>query len=467
MNAKSKFWSTIKSILSIFFIKKRQGWIFSEKPSLRNFEISDAEIIKTILILLILGILWISLAFFVGISEAIQGKKIIFISISIFVLFLCLYVFETQDNDESNSNGFFEKYKVRLLSLSLIIPPLLIVYISQPQEQISQEAICQEPISIGIIVAITVLLFHLLYWSLGLSKEIEGNSIFIKISSISMLLSIFSQTILVIPDSIKCSLFKLFPYYLPFLLFWHSTPLKLFRLIGFIVVFVLSLAYSINVTIKYTSRKSIEYIHLKKIASLDNTNLFNKIYNSFAQILNGIFIPISELFIHLLNLTINYFILISINFFKKITEVLPTSIKLLLLFIRFLILPLSIAGCISFLIWQASDNLYYYIHNYIDINDPWLIAFIFISKYLLALVLIPFCLLISWSFEIVLKTTSSFIEIILMPNILLFMILPVFSLCLRNLNFEPYYFGFLSKISMSTWIILAGIFIITTIKKSE
>ena len=157
MKAKSKFFSKIKSI---FFLKKRQGWIFYEEPSLRNFEISETQIIRTIVFLSLLGIVWIMLAFFIGKAEPIQAKKIVFICISIAVLFLCSYIFETQYNNESKSYIFWERYKVRLLSLSLIVPPLLIVYISKFKEQSN----------IGLICAITFLVFHLLYWSLGLSN---------------------------------------------------------------------------------------------------------------------------------------------------------------------------------------------------------------------------------------------------------------------------------------------------------
>lgn len=86
-------------------------------------------------------------------------------------------------------------------------------------------------------------------------------------------------------------------------------------------------------------------------------------------------------------------------------------------------------------------------------------------KYVLALLLLPYFHIVKYRFNCINQVIPPFIEVVSMPNVILFMVLPIWSSIL--IAFEKlitsgnsnYSFGFLSWVSVASWIILIVYFI--------
>ncbi len=410
-------------------------WLWINEATLRSFDEDDFnDIFQTSLKILFLVVMWIILASIVG-QNILFGEKIIFISISILVLTLSIIIFSNDEN-------------IPFFYLLLSVPSLLIIYLFKYQTSWKDWIV---------FFVVIILCLYLLYWSILLYDEIsdDNDSISLKISVVSMSLTTLSQAIIFIPETIRKEIFSLFPYFMPFILLWHSTPIKIIRFIATMTILLLILSYAIKLTIRDKSIHSFEYSKFERFETNNSEEFINLIYNSFIEIVNYILIPILENFYHTFKIITNYMILISINFFKRTTEVFSYSIKILNRFFRFLLLPLAITGVVGFLILQISQDMTVYIHN----NHSWYLAIFLLFKYFLVLFLSPYCLLIIFNLEMVFEISRSFMQFILLPHALLFLLVPIISIFLTLLNIEPYFFGFISKISATLWILGGFIFI--------
>ena len=387
----------------------------------------------TTLILVAAITIWLGFAYLLGKFNSTEW--LLFIAITVWLSGLSLSIFP---NVKSQRNTL----------VSVLFPPIVITFV------ISYLPSGDKFFHIGLMLSLFAFFNYLYDWVEKLFKEFKNESTLIFISTISLFLTFLSQVFLLIPSSTSQIIFEWFPYFPMAVLFWSSEPFIWVRLGGLIVIFLITFSYAVIQVVKEGAMFPYEQSKFSRAQSIASGGLVAAIANSFVSAFNNTLIPIGEVTYFAIKVAFLYIFYTILRFFEALFfKTLTHSLAVLYFFVRFLVLPMAIAALIAFLIYFTTKNFFLYIHN------PNLTKLVFLFSYFGAMILVPFCFLLTYSFDELMKVSKKFYEIMVLPHVWALLLLGFNTGILVTTNIWPYKFLLMSCVSMLLWVIGVIVFI--------
>lgn len=281
------------------------------------------------------------------------------------------------------------------------------------------------------------------------------------LSAISLFISFITFLFELLPTSFSSSVYEVYPFFAPIIIFWTSTTFLFFRAISGVVIFIAAFAMAITYVKSEGLLYDVKKIVFGRLSEQSNKNIFNSFINSLIKFFNSVIIPSVEIITFTLFIVFVYIITTVVYFFRSLVfNICQVSIAIGYRFIRFIVLPVGIAGFLMYLVYSASEEINLYIHT--DSINP--LQFIF--RIIVMFFVLPFVHLYSHRANTIREDFQLYLTSIILPNVWLYLLLVMVSLALTLLHIYPYSFGILSWSSAILWAI-GSFFIITLFFKKK
>jgi len=408
------------------------GW---EKPCQR-FKIEEIPLRFVFLGLLAILMLWFGVAYFIGLSS--NSSWLVFIALIIWLGGIVYYSFPSEE--------------LQLIPLALLmIPPALSI--------IFGEFLQLSPV--GIVISSLYFIGVLYFWGKKVYEEIEREPFLVLLSSISLFISFITLFFELFPSSFSNSIFDVYPFFAPIILFWTSVTFLIIRAIAAVLIFISAFAMAITLVKSEGLLFNVNKIVFGRVSEQHDKSILSSFLNSLIKLFNSIIIPSAEAITFTLFIVFVYVVTTVVYFFRSlIFNICYVSIAIGYRFFRFLLLPVGLAGFVMYLIYYSSVG----INNYIHFNN--INPLQFITCFIIILFILPFVFLYSQKASTIKDDLQLYLTSIILPNVWLYLLLLMVSLALVMLNIYPYNFGALSWTSAILWA-FGSLFVITLFFKKQ
>ena len=303
-----------------------------EKPYQR-FKIETIPLRFIFLIILAILLFWFGIAYVIGLSN--NAAWIVFVTLIIWLGSVLYYTFPSLDN--------------QLIPLSLlVIPPALSIIFG----------IILAQGSIGISISSLYLIIIIFYWGKKVTKEIEREPFLVILSAISLFISFITLIFEILPSSFSNSVYDVYPFFAPIIILWTNTTFLIIRAIAGVVIFIAAFAMAITYVKSEGLLYNVKKIVFGRLNEQPNKTIFNSFLNSLIKLFNAIIIPSAEAITFTLFIVFVYIVTTVVYFFRSLVfNICHVSIAIGYRFIRFLLLPIGIAGFIMYMIYSASVDI--------------------------------------------------------------------------------------------------------------